>query len=139
MFGGKQLTETVQSNYEFNNYEEAEFAQRANNLGDEYEKVHLEPFKDEMAQQISRMVQYYYTSEASSRYGKLSHILIAGGCASIPNIIEPINNKVGGHVTIVNPFAEMSIASRVRKKALMDDAPALMTVCGLALRTFDEK
>ncbi|MCK5523673.1 MAG: type IV pilus assembly protein PilM [Thiomargarita sp.] len=139
MFGGKQLTETVQTHYGLNSYEEAEFAQRSGELGDDYEKTHLEPFKDEMAQQISRMVQYYYASDASSHYGKLSHILIAGGCASIPNIIEPINNKVGGHVTIVNPFAQMSIASRVRKKDLMNNATALMTVCGLALRTFDEK
>ena len=134
MFGGKQLTEQIQARYDLS-YEEANLAKRNGGLPDDYETDILEPFKMEMATEISRMVQYYYSS---SSYGKLSHILIAGGCATIPGIIEHINNKVGGHVSIVNPFAGMSIASRVSKKALMNDAPALMIACGLALRTFDE-
>lgn len=134
MFGGKQLTEQIQAHYELS-YEEANIAKRAGGLPDDYETEILEPFKIEMAQQISHIIQYYY---AQSSYGKLSHILIAGGCATIPGVIEHINNKVGGHVTIVNPFAQMSVASRVSKKSLMEDAPALMIACGLALRTFDE-
>ncbi len=134
MFGGRQLTEQIQNHYGLS-YEEANLAKRNGGLPEDYETDVLEPFKIEMAQQISRMVQYYYSS---STYGTLSHIMIAGGCASIPGIIDEINKKVGGHVTIVNPFVGMSIASRVSKKALMNDAPALMIACGLALRTFDE-
>ncbi|HEW98183.1 MAG: pilus assembly protein PilM [Candidatus Parabeggiatoa sp. nov. 3] len=134
MFGGKQLTDQIIARYELN-YEEANLAKRDGGLPEDYETEILEPFKVEMALQISRMVQYYY---AQSSYGKLSHILIAGGCAAIPGIIEQISNKVGGHITIANPFASMSIASRVSKKSLMNDAPALMIACGLALRTFDE-
>ncbi|MDY6992198.1 MAG: pilus assembly protein PilM [Pseudomonadota bacterium] len=140
MFGGKQLTEEIKDRYELT-FEEANLAKRGEGsvtLPEDYETELLEPFKMEVAQQVSRMVQYYYSMEVSSKYGKLSHILIAGGCASIPGIIDQITNKVGGHVTIVNPFATMSVASRVSKKALMKDAPALMIACGLALRTFDE-
>lgn len=133
MFGGKRLTEEIQHRYGLS-YEEANLAKRNGGLPDDYEVELLEPFKVEMAQQTSRMIQFYY---ASSTYGKLSHILIAGGCASIPGIIEHINSKVGGHVTVANPFSAMSVASRVSKKALMNDAPALMIACGLALRSFD--
>ncbi|EDN66574.1 Type IV pilus assembly protein PilM [Beggiatoa sp. PS] len=89
IFGGKQLTEAIQSNYELS-YEEANIAKRNGGLPDNYEADVLEPFKEEMAQQISRMVQLY---DAQSSYGKLSHTLIAGGCASIPGIIEQVNNK----------------------------------------------
>lgn len=133
MFGGNRLTEEIQSRYGLS-YEEANLAKRNGSLPEDYETEVLDPFKMEMAQQISRMVQLYY---AASAFGKLSHILIAGGCAAIPNIIEHINNKVGGHVAIVNPFSTMSVAARVGKKALMNDAPALMIACGLALRSFD--
>jgi type IV pilus assembly protein PilM len=135
MFGGNRLTEDIQGRYGLS-YEEANLAKRNGSLPEDYETEVLESFKIDMAQQISRMVQLYY---AASAYGKLSHILIAGGCAAIPNIIEHINNKVGGHVTIVNPFSTMSVATRVGKKALMNDAPALMIACGLALRSFDEQ
>jgi type IV pilus assembly protein PilM len=134
MFGGHQLTEQIQARYELS-YEEANLAKRNDTLPEDYKTDLLEPFKEEVAMQINRMIQYYYSS---STYGKLSHILIAGGCASIPDILTPISANVGGPVSIVNPFASMSIASRVSKKALMNDAPALMIACGLALRTFDE-
>lgn len=135
IFGGKRLTEEIQHRFGLN-YEEANMAKRDGSLPDEYEAELLEPFKAEMAQQISRMVQFYYGVAAT---GKLSHVLIAGGCASIPGIDEEVRNKVGGHVSIVNPFAAMSVASRVGKKALMNDAPALMIACGLALRSFDQQ
>jgi type IV pilus assembly protein PilM len=134
VFGGKQLTEQIKTQYGLS-YEEANLAKREGNLPEGYENDVLEPFRDEMAQQISRMVQYYY---AASSYGELSHILIAGGCASIPGILEKVINKVGGAASVVNPFAQMSISPRVGKKALQADAPALMIACGLALRTFDE-
>jgi type IV pilus assembly protein PilM len=134
MFGGQQLTEEIQSHYDLS-YEEANLAKRNNSLDPDYFKDILDPFKDEMVQQISRMVQYYYNQ---SNYGKLSHILIAGGCASIPGITEQVSNKVGGHVKTVDPFVSMSIAGRINKKSLSADAPALMIACGLALRSFDE-
>lgn len=134
MFGGNRLTDSIQAMYSMN-YDEANYAKKHGSLPDGYDTDVLEPFKMEMAQQINRMVQFYYSS---STFGKLSHIMVAGGCASINGIIEQIANKVGGHVTVANPFASMTIGAKVNKKALMEDAPALMIACGLALRTFDE-
>ena len=134
MFGGKRLTEDIQHTYGLN-YDEAQLAKREGTLPEDYETTLLETFKEDVAQEISRLIQYYYST---STYGKLSHILVAGGCASINGIIDNISNKVGGHVTIVNPFVGMSVADKVNKKDLMADAPSLMIACGLALRTFDE-
>jgi type IV pilus assembly protein PilM len=134
MFGGNRLTEYIQHTYGLS-YDEAQLAKRLNTLPEDYETTLLETFKEDVAQEISRLIQYYYST---STYGKLSHILVAGGCASINGIIDNISNKVGGHVTIVNPFVGMSVSDKVNKKDLMSDAPALMIACGLALRTFDE-
>jgi type IV pilus assembly protein PilM len=134
MFGGNRLTESIQAMYSMS-YEESNYAKKNGGLPDGYDTDVLEPFKMDMAQQINRMVQFYYST---SSFGKLSHIMVAGGCASIDGVIEHIASKVGGHVTIANPFASMSIDSKINKKALMEDAPALMIACGLALRTFDE-
>lgn len=139
LFGGRRLTEEIQNLYGLS-YEEANLAKRMGDLTEkeDYETSILEPFRDDLAQQISRMVQYYYSMEVSSKYPKLSHILIGGGCASIPGIAEKVSNKVGGHVSIANPFTAMAPpASKVDKKLLMNDAPALIIACGLALRNFD--
>lgn len=137
LFGGKRLTEEIQNLYSLS-YDEANLAKRSGELPENYETDILEPFRDDLAQQISRMVQYYYSMEVSSKYAKLSHILISGGCASIPGIVEKISNKVGGHVSLANPFTFMAPpAAKVDKKLLMSDAPALIIACGLALRNFD--
>jgi len=135
-FGGNQLTEQIQHHYGLS-YEEATMAKRNGGLPDEYEVDLLDPFKESMAQEVHRAIQFYYAAGTS---GNIAHTVIAGGCASIPGIIELISNKVGGHVTMANPFAGMSVdAKQVNKKSLMNDAPALMIACGLALRAFDPK
>jgi type IV pilus assembly protein PilM len=132
-FGGKQLTEQIQQRYGLN-YDEAMMAKRQGGLPEDYENELLGPFKEAMAQEVSRAIQYYYSSSTS---GTIAHTVIAGGCASIPGVIELIGNKVGGHVSLANPFASMSVSGKVNKKTLMNDAPALMIACGLALRSFD--
>jgi type IV pilus assembly protein PilM len=38
---------------------------------------------------------------------------------------------------VANPFANMSVSSKVKPQSLSNDAPALMIACGLALRSFD--
>lgn len=134
LFGGQQLTEQIQIRYDLN-HEEANLAKHNNSLVPDYFTTILKPFKNDMVQQIQMMVQYY---DARSNYGKLSHILIAGGCASIPDIIKEVDHKVGGQIKIVNPFVSMSYSKRVSEKALQKNAPTLMIACGLALRTFDE-
>lgn len=132
-FGGNQLTEQIQHAYGLT-YEEAVLNKRTGNLPENYEAELLEPFKEAMAQEISRAVQFYYSSSTA---GTIGHIVLAGGCASISGITELVHQKIGGHVTIANPFASMSVSNKVAKKALMNDAPGLMIACGLALRSFD--
>ena len=94
----------------------------------------LEPFKDAMAQQVSRSLQFFFSS---SHHNSVNHIVLAGGSASIPGVDELIEERVGSSTTIANPFTHMSLAPRVKAQALSNDAPALMIACGLALRSFD--
>lgn len=133
VFGGKQLTEEIQRRYGLS-YEEAGMAKRQGGLPDNYVPEVLDPFKDAMAQQVSRSLQFFYSS---SHHSAVNHILLAGGCASIPGVDELIEERVGTTTSIANPFTNMSLASRVKAQALSNDAPALMIACGLALRSFD--
>ena len=54
-----------------------------------------------------------------------------------PDLAEVVQEKLGTPTTVANPFADMSIASKVDAMALSNDAPSLMIACGLALRSFD--
>ncbi|MBI5460807.1 MAG: pilus assembly protein PilM [Gammaproteobacteria bacterium] len=133
VFGGKQLTEEIMRRYGLS-YEEAGMAKRQGGLPDNYAPEVLEPFKEAMAQQVSRSLQFFFSS---SQYSSIDQIVLAGGSASISGIDELIHQTIGIETIIANPFASMSLASRVKPQTLSNDAPALMIACGLALRSFD--
>ena len=133
VFGGKQLTEEIMRRYGLS-YEEAGMAKRQGGLPDNYVPEVLEPFKEAMAQQVSRSLQFFFSS---SQYNSVDHIVMAGGSASIPGVDEQIEAKVGTGTTVANPFANMSLSPRVKPQTLSNDAPSLMIACGLALRSFD--
>jgi type IV pilus assembly protein PilM len=132
-FGGAQLTEEIQRRYGLS-YEEAGLAKKQGGLPENYTTEVLEPFKDSVAQQISRALQFFFSS---SQISNIDHLILAGGCASIDGIAGLVQAKVGVPASIANPFANMSVSSRVPAQLLANDAPALMVSCGLALRSFD--
>ncbi len=133
VFGGKQLTEEIQRRYGLS-YEEAGMAKRQGGLPDNYVPEVLEPFKEAMAQQVSRSLQFFFSS---SQFNTVDHIVLAGGSAMLPGVDELIADKLGVNTSIANPFADMTIASRVKAQSLSNDAPALLIACGLAMRSFD--
>ncbi len=133
VFGGKQLTEEIMRRYGLS-YEEAGMAKRQGGLPENYEPEVLEPFKEAMCQQVSRSLQFFFSS---SQYNSVDHIILAGGSASIIGIAELIQERLGIDTSIANPFASMSLSSRVKPQSLSNDAPALLIACGLALRSFD--
>lgn len=133
VFGGKQLTEEIQRRYGLS-YEEAGMAKKQGGLPDTYVPEVLEPFKEAMTQQISRSLQFFFSS---SQYSSVDHLVLAGGCASIADIDQMIEERLSISTSIANPFANMSLASKIKAQVLSNDAPALMISCGLALRSFD--
>lgn len=135
VFGGRQLTEEIMRRYGLS-YEEAGIAKRQGGLPDNYEAEVLEPFKETVVQQVVRSLQFFF---ANNHHAQVDHIVLAGGSASIPGIDELIEStpSIGAETSIANPFANMSLSSRVKPQVLGADAPSLMVACGLAMRAFD--
>lgn len=70
VFGGKQLTDEVMRRYSLS-YEEAGLAKRQGGLPESYEIEVLDPFKEAMVQQVSRLLQFFYAGSefnASTRW-----------------------------------------------------------------------
>lgn len=133
LFGGRQLTEEIQRRYGLT-MEEAGLAKKQGGLPDDYEHEVLDPFKDAVVQQITRSLQFFFSS---SQYNDVDHILLAGGVASMPGLVEIVQERLGTSASVANPLANMSVASRVDVAMLTNDAPSLMVACGLAMRSFD--
>jgi type IV pilus assembly protein PilM len=133
LFGGKQLTDEIMRRYGLP-LEEAGLAKKQGGLPDDYEPEVLEPFKEAVVQQVARSLQFFFSS---SQYNDVDQIILAGGVASMEGLDELVQDKLGTPTAVANPFAHMSISSRVNAVALSSDAPAMMIACGLALRSFE--
>ena len=132
-FGGRQLTEEIQRRYGLS-MEEAGMAKRQGGLPDNYIPEVLDPFKEAMAQQVNRSIQFFYSA---SQYNSVDMVVLAGGSSSVPGIDDLIGERLGVETVIANPFANMAVSSKVKPQVLSNDAPALMIACGLALRSFN--
>ena len=133
VFGGRQLTQDVQSRYGLS-FEEAGRAKKERTLPDDYDTEVLEPFLDAVVQQAARSLQFFFSS---SQFNEIDHILLAGGNANIPGLAKLIKQKLGYRVTIANPFLQMGFSPQIDIKKIENDASSLMVACGLALRSFD--
>src|SRR5690554_69072 len=133
LFGGKQLTEEIQRRYGLS-MEEAGLAKKQGGLPDDYQTEVLQPFKESVVQQVTRSLQFFFSA---SEYNDVDYIVLAGGVASMEGLAELIEEKLGTQTVVANPFAGMSVSSRVNAVALANDAPSLMIATGLAMRSFD--
>ena len=133
LFGGKQLTEEIQRRYGLSN-EEAGEAKRKGGLPEDYESEVLTPFKEALVQQITRSLQFFYSS---SHYNYVDQLFLAGGVSAIPGLMDEVEQSVGLPTAVANPLANMQISKSVNASALANDAPAMMLAVGLALRGFE--
>src|SRR5213082_3206340 len=133
-FGGQQLTEEIMRTYGLA-MEEAGRAKKEGGLPGNYQSEVLDPFIDDMTQQVSRSLQFYLASGSGREQPE--KILVCGGCANIPGVAEVISSRVGISAEKGDPLGQMKLSSRAKAQAVQRDATALLTACGLALRSFD--
>jgi len=132
-FGGNQLTQDIVRAYGLSN-EEAETKKRAGDLPEGYERELLEPFMESIALEVTRAIQFFFTS---TPYTRVDQIFLAGGCAIIPGLVEVVADRTKISSAVVSPFKGMQLAPSVREKQLRLEAPAFLVACGLAMRRFD--
>ena len=133
-FGGVQLTQDIMRAYGMSN-DEAETAKRNNSLPENYEQELLKPFMDNLAIEVSRALQFFFTS---TQFSRVDHIVLAGGCAVISGLDEAVAARTQVETIVANPFVNMLPSPRIRPKHLLADAPSLLVACGLALLRFNQ-
>lgn len=133
-FGGKQLTEDIMRAYGMS-MDEAARAQRAGTLPESYRNDVLAPFVEDIAQQIDRGMQFFFS--AVTNVAQVDQIILAGGCAQIEGLAGRITERMSVPTVIAKPFANLSISPRAKPNLIVRDETALLLAAGLALRTFD--
>ena len=132
-FGGQQLTEALAEAY---GWEPAQADQRLirGELPGDHGPRALEPFLRSLALEMGRSLDFYASNHPDH---PVDWVVISGGCALLPGIIEALEDQLGVQVTIADPFRGMKLVRGIDREALGAVAPRLMVATGLALRRFD--
>ncbi len=88
---------------------------------------------DSLAQEIGRALQFFFTS---TPHNKVDHILLSGGCAALPGVVETVAAQTAFPCKLVNPFDGMVLGPEVRSAGLALDSTSYLVATGLALRRF---
>jgi len=132
-FGGNQLTQDIQRAFNLS-ADEAESAKRNQGLPENYDSDVLQPFMETLALEITRALQFFFTS---TQYHEVDYVVLSGGCAALPGLDDAVATKTQVSTMVANPFALMTLSSRIKPRQLQADAPSLIIACGLAMRRFD--
>ena len=90
-FGGNQLTQDIQRAFNLSP-EEAESAKKNQGLPENYDSDVLQPFMETLALEITRALQFFFTSTS---HNQVDQIVLAGGCAAAAGLDELVAKRAG--------------------------------------------
>jgi type IV pilus assembly protein PilM len=131
-FGGNQLTQDIVRAFGLS-FEEAEQRKRSGDLPENYQVDLLGPFLENAALEVTRAIQFFYTS---TPYTRIDQLFLSGGCAQLPGLLDIIASRTRIASAVISPFKGMQLAPDVREQQLRQEAAGYLVACGLALRRF---
>jgi type IV pilus assembly protein PilM len=131
-FGGNQLTQDIVRAYGLS-FEEAETRKKSGDLPENYRADLLAPFLENAALEVTRAIQFFYTS---TPYTRIDQLYLAGGSALVPGLLDIIAGRTRIPSALVNPFEHMLMGAQVREQQLRQEGAAYLVACGLAIRRF---
>lgn len=131
--GGFSLTQVISRQYGMP-VEEAEQKKKTGaGLPADYSQTVLQPFLDNLGQELGRALQFFFTS---TPHNKVDHILLSGGAAGLPGLAEAVMTQTGFSSRILNPFDGMALPPSLPATRLATEATSYLIATGLALRRF---
>jgi len=134
--GGNHYTEEIQKQLGVS-FDEAEQIK----LGKAEASQDLQPLLDSISNSIALEIQRsldFFT--ATSNFGHISKVYLAGGAAKTSGLLKIIENQVGIPIEIINPFNNIEVPEKTFDQAYIQEvAPLCGVVVGLALRRLGDK
>lgn len=137
---GNSITEAIQQKMGIT-FEEAEMIKIEGPEGNE--KAHKEfqesllHYADPICSEIERSVDYF-----RSTYGReyIKHVLVSGGSAKIPGIVNDLTQRLNAEAEIANPFKKIGYNTKTLDPATIENIVPIAAVgVGLALRKVGDK
>ena len=133
-FGSGQLMKLIVRQYGLS-MEEAVIKRRNGELPSDYKTTVLMPFVTGISNEIGRALQFFFTS---TQYSSVDYVMLSGEAPLFVGLPKAVTDQTSFPCAVVNPFEAMKISEGVREKKLLNEAPAYLTACGLAMRRFQK-
>lgn len=127
-FGAGQLIKLIRKEYGVSAEEAEEILQSSQPPGDFLTAVQ-EPFVEMLRQEVSRALQFFYSS---SSFSNIDAVVLSGACCALAGLAGDLEVKLRTKVTILNPVANANV--QTRRDAITAAAPSLSIAYGLSLR-----
>lgn len=101
---------------------------------EEHENNLLEPFRQQLIQQVGRALQFF---ASSSQYQPVDSLVLSGGGARLPRLAPALQKDQGLTCHVADIPGDMRLSNRVSNRLAKTQGPALMMALGLALRGYE--
>ncbi|MBW2631117.1 MAG: type IV pilus assembly protein PilM [Deltaproteobacteria bacterium] len=136
LLGGDSITQALQKKLEVS-FEEAEMIKIEGSS--EYENIQEEfvSYLKPVFLEIGRSFDYFSSTVTEPH---ISRILVSGGCAGIPGIVDAMKKKFLCEAEIFNPFKNIAYDKNIFSPSYIKDiGPVAAVGVGLALRKMEDK
>jgi type IV pilus assembly protein PilM len=96
----------------------------------------IQPVKEFLAEEIHRALSFFWTAATDEQ---ISSILLTGGTARVPGLVNLLSERLEVPVHIANPLANVHLAHGIDRPALERDAAAFAIAVGLGVRRPGDK
>ena len=135
--GGNQYTDALQKELDLS-FEDAERLKRGDSLPsvtDEQKQQILRSVSDILTLEIQKTFDFF---RATASGESIQRIVVAGGTARVPGLVDLLREEFAMPVEELNPFRKVLInPSRHSDDQIREMSPRLAIAVGLALRSFD--
>ncbi len=136
LLGGNSITQALQKELEIS-FEEADMVKIEGSSKQSNAQEELLNYLKPVFLEIERSFDYFSSTVTEPN---ISRILVSGGCAGIPGIVDAIKERFHCETEIFNPFINIAYDNNVFSPSYIKDiGPVAAIGVGLALRKMEEK
>lgn len=134
-FGGNQFNEEIQKILHVS-YQEAEFLKLGSGSATERQRAEVKAITERVTEallaEVQRSLEFF---SATSGDEKIHKVMLSGGCSSLANFAQRMEDRLGLPVEVANPFRRIAYDESVLGAGYLEEiAPQMGVAIGLAVR-----
>ncbi len=129
----EQLNQLIQRTYQVTEEKAAQMIASSSKPSD-YQTQVADRFNVQVAQEIQRVLQFYYTTQTTETFSNIKHILLTGFASQQAGLAESIFSQTNTATQCIHPVLYAERNNKIDLPQLQIDAPSLTLAFGLALR-----